>query len=749
MTDRVPLTLFTSVTSITVHATWSDPINPTDPWTGYPYQWQVSALVQPQVHGDPTTPQPFTHNGLDVSVGNWMVFASASLAVEVISITSQTDSQITMIVEDVGLNNILNDQTQNGQGIGPVSTTGIYDCPLIELNSSGIPVFSILSDYSVPINLVNDITSRFQFRNYVQDYIPASQPGHSFLVGDVVYLESDGTYHLSIATDPGAETSIGTVTSVDQPNVGDFTYRPVGRYVRNLPTLPGLPGQLLYVSSSVPGGLTSTPPAPVAIPIYIKIDNNTAILTSGGGGGGGAAGNISIIGNDITAINANGNINLRPSGNGSVNASRVNIGNLIAETASFTSLTPGRVVLVGPNGELVDTGHFTFDIPGQALAVGNVKIASEYISTVSQGVPLVLTANDANVQVVVTLDLVGNRIINVLDPVENQDVATKSYVDAVAQGLSAKEAVYAATTGVLDATYTPLVAYGSLTSNSYARLEIDGTEPAINARILVKNQGNEIENGIYQVVQIGGPSETWLLSRTADFNGQGTAGEIRSGDFVFVEDGDTNGGSGWVMTTPNPVVVNSSDIHWTQFSSAGVIQAGFGLTKTGTVLDVNVAAIIDTSTGLNATPGPSGKNIIEIHLDSNAPLEFYNGALRVKNTIAGTGLSYDLLTGAISINSNQPGITGVGNVVSGTWSANIIAYQQGGTGLSTLGLAGQSLVVGDDGLSLTYGNRSRLSESDLPPIYPLPADGDRWFNTITGVLFTRITDDNGGHWVEL
>lgn len=694
MSGRVPLTLFTNVGSIIPHASWTDPLNPSDPWNGYPYQWRVTLTVQAQSHGDPTTPRPFAYNALDVSVGNWLVFGTASLTVEIISIISQTDFSVTAIVEDVGLYNIINDASQAGQGIGPPSPPGQFDCLIAGLNPSGQLVFSSIPDYSVPINLLNDISNRFQFRNFVQDYIPATQPGHTFSIGDVIYIDDSGDYQKSSATITDSLNSIGTVTSVNLPSVGDFTYRPLGRYVTNLPSLPGDIGRVLYVSATTPGGLTTVPPSPYAIPVYIKISQTSAILTAGSGGGGGSAGNLTILGNSISATNPNGNINLVPNGSGTVTMPRVAVGN---------------IVINGTN----------------------------------------IGATNANVTVVTDLDLSGNRIINVLNPQQDQDVATKSYVDAVASGLHTKDAVYVATTADLNATFTPLVGFGSLTGNIYERLEIDGEEPAVDARVLVKNQDDPLENGLYRVVQIGSPSEAWVLTRTDDFDGQGAQGEVQTGDFVFVEVGHTNGSTGWVMTTPNPITVNSSPIYWTQFSAAGVIQAGFGLSKTGTVLSVNVAAIINTNTGLNAAPGPTGNDIIVISLAENTPLEFAAGYLRVNGNIAGSGLSYDLSVGNLSVNNNQPSIVGLGNVTSGTWSANVISTSYGGTGRSTIGTASQVLVVNDDGNGLEYQFRSKLTESDLPPIYPTPADGDRWYNTDTGILFTRITDSNGGHWIEL
>jgi len=146
MVSRVPLTLFANATSISVYASWTDPLNPSDPWNGYPYQWEVTLQVSSQSHSDPTTPRPFTYNGLDVSIGDWVIFDGESQALEIIGFTSQSDSAITVLVEDVGLTNILSNPSQTGQGIGPPSAPGVYDVLVIRLNPSGIPVFAPIPD---------------------------------------------------------------------------------------------------------------------------------------------------------------------------------------------------------------------------------------------------------------------------------------------------------------------------------------------------------------------------------------------------------------------------------------------------------------------------------------------------------------------------------------------------------------------------------------------------------------------------
>ena len=510
---RVPLTLFTNVISVEPYANWSNPLNPNDPWIDFPYQWAVTVDVQSQTHSDPETPRPYSYNGLDVKIGDWLIFSTSSLAVEIISISSQTDSLLTFVVEDVSLNNILNDSSQSGIGIGRASDPGVYDCLIINLNSEGTPVFAVIPDYSVPINLIPDIVNRFAGFNYIQDYIYAHQTGHTFQVGDFIYLNPDGSYSASIATQYRSSQSIGTVSSINQPAIGDFTYRPVGRYVTNLPTLPGLPGDLLYISSTVPGGVTNTITSGTEIPVYIKISDTSAIFTSGTGGGGSA------------------------------------------------NITQGEVAFGGAHGVLSGNTSLTFDPAATTLTIGNIQITGEYITTGSPGDNLILSANSANVQITTTLDLTDNRIVNLQDPVNPQDAATKSYVDAVASGLNVKLSAWVATTNDLDATFTTSVANGALTSNLYETLLVDGINPPVGARILVKNQVDPTQNGIYTVVQTGSVSESWILTRASDFNGIDLAGTVRSGDFVFIEQGNLYTGTGWVMNTPDPITINVSSIH--------------------------------------------------------------------------------------------------------------------------------------------------------------------------------------------
>lgn len=164
------------------------------------------------------------------------------------------------------------------------------------------------------------------------------------------------------------------------------------------------------------------------------------------------------------------------------------------------------------------------------------------------------------------LNLNSRKITNLLDPVDPQDAATKAYVDAARQGLDAKDSVRVATTGNIELT-------GEVTT------EIDNVSLVEGNRVLVKNQTVASENGIYVY-----SSGSWNRAIDADANAKVTAGL-----FVFVEEGTVNSDSGWVLITDGAINVGVTNISFAQFSGAGQITAGLGLTKTGNTLDIVTA----------------------------------------------------------------------------------------------------------------------------------------------------------------
>ena len=174
----------------------------------------------------------------------------------------------------------------------------------------------------------------------------------------------------------------------------------------------------------------------------------------------------------------------------------------------------------------------------------------------------------------------------------SQSLVNKAYVDSVTSGLSVKTPVKVATTGNLNATYNN--GAGTLTANSNFALSVDGVTVSVNDRILVKDQSTAAQNGFYKVTATGSGSAAFVLTRTPDAD---AASELVAGAFAFVEEGTANADNGYVLSTDGAVTLGTTAINFEQFSGAGQISAGDGLSKTGNALSLNVD---DSSLEINA-----------------------------------------------------------------------------------------------------------------------------------------------------
>lgn len=145
--------------------------------------------------------------------------------------------------------------------------------------------------------------------------------------------------------------------------------------------------------------------------------------------------------------------------------------------------------------------------------------------------------------------------------------AATQYADSVAQGLDVKDSVKVATTAAI-----------TLATDLENGDTIDTVALVTGDRVLVKDQADATENGIYIVAASGAPSR-------ADDADQG---DLTGGAFVFVEQGSANADNGFVCTSNGTPTLGTDDVVFAQFSGAGSVTAGAGLTKTGNQLDVQV-----------------------------------------------------------------------------------------------------------------------------------------------------------------
>lgn len=340
-------------------------------------------------------------------------------------------------------------------------------------------------------------------------------------------------------------------------------------------------------------------------------------------------------------------------------------------TNNFT-VTSGAVTAkdITLGSSTLTLGSTTTAIAGiTQLDVDNIRIDGNTISSTDANGNIVLDPNGSGV-----VDVNTSRIINVVDPVNAQDAATKAYVDEVATGLQVKGAVEAATDADLGATYdngTSGVG-ATLTIPATATLDIDGwTSWGLGDGVLVKDQTAPAQNGRYYVSQVGDAGTAWILTRCEYCD---EPDEI-IGAFVFVNHGDTYAASGWVATVDDAdtFAVGTDDINWTQFSGAGTYTAGDGLDLTGTTFSVNV---------------------------DDSSIEIVTDTLRVK----ALGITNDMLTGSIATSKlADPTFDIAGDSGSDNVSLNETIAIIGGEGIDTLVSNNSITISGEDASDTNKG----------------------------------------------
>lgn len=177
----------------------------------------------------------------------------------------------------------------------------------------------------------------------------------------------------------------------------------------------------------------------------------------------------------------------------------------------------------------------------------------------------------------------SQKITSLTDGADPQDAVNKSQLDTAQAGLDSKDSARLATTA----------GDGNITLSGGAPNTVDSVSLALNDRILVKNQTAPAENGIYTVDTVGtGADGTWTRTLDAD-----TSAEVTSGMYLWVEEGTTNSDRGYVLTTNDPITLDTTGLDFSQFTGAFQLIAGTNLTKSGNTLNVSPQG---TGSGLDA-----------------------------------------------------------------------------------------------------------------------------------------------------
>ena len=238
-------------------------------------------------------------------------------------------------------------------------------------------------------------------------------------------------------------------------------------------------------------------------------------------------------------------------------------------------------------------------------------------------------------------------------PVNAIDIANKLYVDTVAQGLNPKAACKV----------------GTLTNITLSGLQtIDGYSVLAGNRVLVKNQSNTPDNGIYVA-----SASAW--TRAVDMD---VWAEVPGAYTVLLNGSQAN--TGWVSTSADTGTIGVTPITFVQFSALGTYYAGTGLT-----LSANTFSI--TNTGVTAATYGSASSVPVVAVNAQGQIT------SATNTSIAIGAS-QITSGTIAsslISGSYTGITGVGTLTVGTWNA---------TPISNSYLANSSITINGNAVSL-------------------------------------------------
>jgi hypothetical protein len=184
-------------------------------------------------------------------------------------------------------------------------------------------------------------------------------------------------------------------------------------------------------------------------------------------------------------------------------------------------------------------------------------------------------------------------------------------------------------------------AVATLTNITLSGLQtIDGYTTLAGDRVLVKNQSNAANNGIYLA-----SATAW--TRSLDAN---SWDELVSA-ISFIEYG-TQAGGAWFCTATPGGTLGVTAVNWSQFTTSATYSAGTGLTLTGTVFSITPVGTASTYGSATQTPVFTTNASGQVTTVTNTTITPAVGSI----TGLGTGVATALAAG----------VTGSGNIVLAT-----------------------------------------------------------------------------------
>jgi hypothetical protein len=241
----------------------------------------------------------------------------------------------------------------------------------------------------------------------------------------------------------------------------------------------------------------------------------------------------------------------------------------------------------------------------------------------------------------------------------------------------------------------------TFTATANGAISLDSVSPTSGQRVLLKNQTDQKQNGVYTVTTVGTGGTPFVLTRATDSDNS-TANQVRSGDFVFINSDSattSNGGQGWVMNTVGTgtggtINIGTDNLNWVQFTGVSDATAGDGLTRTGNVISVGAGAGITVGASSVALDTAYVSKVYYSATDPDISITPAIGDMWIESDVDVVSTSAQISIGTVTTGAAGSSAT-VTNTGTGTNAVLAFSIPQGANGAT--GPAGATGATGATG----------------------------------------------------